>query len=120
IAEERGAFNADNVVTGLETKMRRRHPHLYGDGPPVSWEEIKRLEREGGQADGRSGGQAKLLGDLPSGLDALSKAHRIQERVASVGFDWADASGAFDKVAEELREVGDEMKGSDAAALEEE
>jgi MazG family protein len=127
IAEESGAFNAETVVANLESKMRRRHPHLYGDGPELSWEEIKRRERlggqadgrSGGQADGRSGGQAFLLSDIPS-LDPLSKAHRIQERVASVGFDWADASGAFDKVAEELREVGDEMNGASREALEEE
>jgi nucleoside triphosphate diphosphatase len=53
------------------------------------------------------------------GLDPLSKAHRIQDRVAAVGFDWADATGAFEKVAEELEEVREamvELRSSPGAA----
>jgi len=97
LAEERAAFTGADVVSHLEAKMRRRHPHLYGDGPPVPWEELKAQERAG---DDRA-----LLSGIAKGLDPLSKAHRIQERVSTVGFDWADTRGAFDKVAEELEEV---------------
>lgn len=119
LAEERRAFTADSVVLHLEAKMRRRHPHLYGDGPQVAWEELKRREREaaGGQVGRLAGG---LLGGLASGLDPLSKAHRIQERVSAVGFDWADARGAFDKVAEELEEVREALEAEPSDALEEE
>lgn len=115
LAEERGAFTAEAVVTHLEDKMRRRHPHLYGLGPQVPWEELKAKERESG------GGQERtLLSGLASGLDPLSKAHRIQERVSTVGFDWADARGAFDKVAEELEEVREALEAEPSDALEEE
>jgi ATP diphosphatase len=114
LAEERGAFTGEEVVSHLEAKMRRRHPHLYGDGPPVPWEELKAQERAASNSD------ATLLSGLNKSLDPLSKAHRIQERVSTVGFDWADARGAFQKVAEELEEVREEMESGNAEALEEE
>ncbi len=114
LAEERGAFDAEAVVCHLEAKMRRRHPHLYGDGPPQKWEELKAQERAAADS------QATLLSGLSGGLDPLSKAHRIQERVSTVGFDWADARGAFEKVAEELEEVREAMEAEPSDALEEE
>jgi len=112
LAEERGAFSAEDVVSHLEAKMRRRHPHLYGDGPAVPWEELKARER--------TAADQSILSGLAKGLDPLSKAHRIQERVSTVGFDWADARGAFDKVAEELEEVREALEAEPSPALEEE
>jgi nucleoside triphosphate diphosphatase len=116
LAEERRAFTAEDVVSTLESKMRRRHPHLYCDGPRQDWESLKRAERaEGDEA-------RPLLHGIAAGLEPLSKAQRIQERVATVGFDWPSAEGAYDKVAEELAEVRELMDGesSDAERLEEE
>src|SRR5690554_772795 len=109
LAEERGAFDAEAVVSQLEEKMRRRHPHLYG-GEAEAWEALKARER---------GGRSVLDG-LSRRLDPLSRAHRIQERVSSVGFDWADARGAFEKVAEELEEVRQALEQGGEPALEEE
>lgn len=109
LAEERGAFDADAVVSQLELKMRRRHPHLYG-GEAEAWEALKARER----------GDRPVLDGLSRRLDPLSRAHRIQERVSSVGFDWADARGAFEKVAEELEEVREALEQGGEPALEEE
>ncbi len=139
LAEERRAFDAEAVVAGLEGKMRRRHPHLYGEGPQVPWEELKAREklaalRPGDEAAFGDGGDVhepaaagtrrpppgSVLAGLPKGLDALSKAHRIQEKVSGVGFDWADARGAFDKVAEELEEVRVALEEEPSPRLEEE
>ena len=127
LAEERRAFDAEGVVATLEAKMRRRHPHLYGEGPAVPWEELKAREKlEPGRADDDGDARAarpgpgSVLAGLPKGLDALSKAHRIQEKVSGVGFDWADARGAFDKVAEELEEVRVALEQEPSPALEEE
>ena len=129
LAEERGAFDAEAVTATLEAKMRRRHPHLYGLGPAVPWEELKAREKLGAaepeySADtgdvGPSGRAGSVLDGLPRGLDALSKAHRIQEKVSGVGFDWADARGAFDKVAEELEEVRVALEEEPSPKLEEE
>ncbi len=114
LAEERQIFTAEDVVAHLEAKMRRRHPHLYGDGPPQKWEELKAQERAAAHGD------ATMLSGLSKSLDPLSRAHRIQERVSTVGFDWADAHGAFQKVAEELEEVRQELESGNAEALEEE
>jgi MazG family protein len=117
LAEERAAFTAESVVRGLEAKMRRRHPHLYGDGPAQPWEALKARER----AAAAPGDEApSVLHGLARGLDPLSRAQRIQERVSAVGFDWADARGAFAKVAEELEEVREALEAEPSPALEEE
>jgi uncharacterized protein YabN with tetrapyrrole methylase and pyrophosphatase domain len=97
LGQERDAFDADAVADTIIDKMERRHPHLFGgDGEPEDWETLKARERDD---------DASLLHGVARGLDPLSKAHRIQDRVAGVGFDWDDAMGAFEKVAEELEEV---------------
>ncbi|MBI4545272.1 MAG: hypothetical protein HY703_08760 [Gemmatimonadetes bacterium] len=54
------------------------------------------------------------------GKDALSRAHHIQQRVSALGFDWADARGAFEKVVEELEEVRSALEAEPSPALEEE
>jgi MazG family protein len=97
IAEERALFDAEAVTRTLETKMWRRHPHLFGEGDkPVTWELGKREE-------GR--GKGKTLAGLPPTLQPLLMAFRLQERAAGVGFDWPDARGPLDKVREEMAEV---------------
>jgi MazG family protein len=98
IAEERQEFTADDVAMGLEQKMRRRHPHLYDLGEPEPWERIKRRERKG----------AVLAGIIPT-LPSLLMAFRLQERAASVGFDWPDLAGPLQKVREELAEVEEHL-----------
>jgi MazG family protein len=120
LGEERAAFDAAAVADTVVEKMRRRHPHLYGLGEKEDWETLKAKERDA-QADDSPG---SLLEGVARGLDPLSRAHRIQDRVAAVGFDWEDATGAFAKVAEELEEVREHLERTghpDAApALEEE
>ena len=91
--------------------MKRRHPHLFGLGEKEDWEEMKVRERGEG---------TRVLHGLAKGLDPLLKAHRIQDRVSGVGFDWSDAGGAWEKVAEELEEVRDALEEEDQEAVEEE
>ncbi|MEP6687048.1 MAG: nucleoside triphosphate pyrophosphohydrolase [Gemmatimonadales bacterium] len=98
IGEERGEFSPDEVAVGLEQKMRRRHPHLFDLGEAEPWEQIKRKERRG----------RTLAGIIPT-LPPLLMAYRLQERAASVGFDWPDATGPAAKVREELAEVETEL-----------
>ncbi len=106
LAEERQAFGPAEVAGKVIDKMERRHPHLYGLGEADEWEMMKARER---------GADSGILHGVARGLDPLSKAHRIQDRVAAVGFDWADATGAFEKVAEELEEVRQAMEALGAA-----
>lgn len=101
LAGERDAFSADDVADTVIEKMRRRHPHLYGLGEKEDWEALKARERSAG---------AGVLHGIARGLDPLSRAHRIQDRVSAVGFDWADYRGAFEKVAEELEEVREQLE----------
>ncbi|HLM68388.1 MAG TPA: nucleoside triphosphate pyrophosphohydrolase [Longimicrobium sp.] len=114
IGEERGAFSREEVVAGLEQKMRRRHPHLFGLGEREEWGAIKARERAGHPK------AAGLLAALPSGMDPLLRAFRMQDRVASVGFDWPDWRGAWDKVREETDEVRQALESGDADHLEDE
>ena len=102
VAEQRGAFDIGDVAAGLIAKMRARHPHLYGGGERQPWESMKARRR------------ASIAEGLPSGLPALHRAHRLQDRAAGVGFDWPDASGPAEKVDEELREVLEQLAGTHA------
>jgi MazG family protein len=100
LAEERGAFAFGDVTEGLITKMKGRHPHLYGDAAKEPWERMKSRHRES-IADG-----------LPAALPALHRAHRLQDRAAGAGFDWPDVAGPAEKVEEELKEVREELRQS--------
>jgi len=93
IAEETGEFDVGDVAAGLIEKMEQRHPHLYGDGQRVPWEELKARQR------------SSVDEHLPAGLPSLHRAHRLQDRAAGVGFDWDDVEGPAAKVEEETREV---------------
>jgi ATP diphosphatase len=101
LAEELGEFTADEIGYATEAKMQRRHPHLFDLGPRGAWEEVKRRERSRGVLEG-----------LPPTLPSLLKAYRLQERAASVGFDWPDTAGPAAKVREELEEVERELGGA--------
>jgi uncharacterized protein YabN with tetrapyrrole methylase and pyrophosphatase domain len=98
------------VTDRLVAKMERRHPHLFGDGERMSWEAVKAKERRDDASGELAGGAgAGVLSGLAKGLDPLTRAHRVQERVAGVGFDWSDYQGALAKVSEELDEVRAEL-----------
>ena len=115
VAEESGALTAATVTDRLVAKMIRRHPHLFGGGERQSWEALKASERRASDA-----ADAGVLSGLARGLDPLTRAHRIQERVSGVGFDWSDPEGAFAKVAEELAEVREALAARAADQVEEE
>ena len=100
IAEEIGLFTLADVADAISDKLERRHPHIFGDGQvePGFWERIKAEERAGKM-------DASTLAGVALGLPALTRAEKLQKRAARLGFDWPDARGARDKVAEELAEV---------------
>ena len=97
VAEERGAFDFSDVAEGFLRKMKSRHPHLYDGGERQSWEEMKARKRD------------SIVDGLPADLPSLHRAFRLQDRAAGVGFDWPDATGAAEKVEEELAEVREEL-----------
>ncbi|HLC33438.1 MAG TPA: nucleoside triphosphate pyrophosphohydrolase [Anaerolineales bacterium] len=107
IATEGGQFRMADVVRDINTKIVRRHPHVFG-GKTVegveevlsNWEAIKADERTA-----RGGSGQGLLNGIPAGLPALLQADLVQQRAARVGFDWRELVGVLDKVQEEIREV---------------
>ena len=120
IAEEAGQFTINDVITAIHEKMTRRHPHVFGgdklttDKEVLSnWEEIKRKEK--GHEDRKS-----ILEGVPKELPSLLRAHRLQERAARVGFDWAHLNEAMPKLDEEIAEFKESLKSEDAGKIEEE
>jgi MazG family protein len=105
VAEERGAFSFDDVASTFITKMKARHPHLYGDGVRQPWEQMKAKKRD------------SIVDGLPVDLPALHRAFRLQDRAAGVGFDWPDVEGPAQKVEEELAEVRHELAHSSVESL---
>lgn len=128
IAADEGSFDVDDVCRGLDEKLIRRHPHVFGpagaDVAPAAgtagevegiWDEVKRAERA---AAGEGGGPRGLLDSIPRSLPALMQAQKISKRAAKAGFDWPDVSGVWDKVAEERAEFEAEEPGSEEASEE--
>jgi len=103
LAEERGAFDLEQVAARLIAKMKARHPHLYADGAKPHWERHKAEERRHEAA--LRGEEVSVLGHLPPALPELERAFRYQERAAAVGFDWPDLAGPIAKLAEEVEEA---------------
>ncbi len=123
IAADEGSFTIDDVVHGLNEKLVRRHPHVFGehaaagDGGEVQdiWDEVKAVERAAAGEDERPQG---LLDSVPVSLPALMQAQKISKRAAKAGFEWDTVADIWDKVAEERAEFEREEPGSDARALE--
>jgi tetrapyrrole methylase family protein/MazG family protein/ATP diphosphatase len=107
LARAEGSFGPDDVVAAICDKLVRRHPHVFADvevdgAAEVlrNWERIKASERTGTKK-----GKDGVLGGVPRSLPALTRAQRVGEKVARVGFDWPDARGSRAKVSEELAEL---------------
>ncbi len=108
IAVDEGEFHMAEVIRTIDAKLKRRHPHVWGDvdvqGDPqvvtVNWEKIKAAERAENDEEGRS-----ALDGVSKALPALAQAHEYDERAVRLGFDWADEAGVIDKVREEVAEV---------------
>jgi nucleoside triphosphate diphosphatase len=103
MAQEAGHFTFADVVTAISDKMIARHPHVFGDASrdktaaqqTRDWEAAKATER----------GQARTLDGIATALPALTRAMKLQNRAARVGFDWPNTEYVLDKLTEEAREV---------------
>ncbi|UWQ98153.1 nucleoside triphosphate pyrophosphohydrolase [Rhodobacteraceae bacterium S2214] len=106
MGSEAGHFDFDSVVKAISDKMVARHPHVFGDESrdksaaqqTADWEKIKAAER-GAKA------QTRTLDGVAVGLPALTRAVKLQNRAARVGFDWPDTSHVIDKIKEESAEL---------------
>ncbi|MGB5895746.1 MAG: nucleoside triphosphate pyrophosphohydrolase [Ignavibacteriaceae bacterium] len=101
IAEESNHFKIDDVIESIQEKLIRRHPHVFGDKEVSGAEEVKTNWEEIKLSEGRT----NLLDGMPPLLPALQLAHRIQEKVSKVGFDWEKKEDVWKKVIEEIEEM---------------
>jgi MazG family protein len=106
IAEESGEFSLESLFRESSRKLVHRHPHVFGtvairNTAEVlrNWEALKMKE-----------GRKSLLEGVPRHLPALQRAHRIQQRAATVGFDWKKRHQVWEKVREEVEELESAMK----------
>lgn len=106
IASELSEFKLADVISGIDSKLKHRHPHVWGDlevedSKEVirNWEFIKDREKAGDFK------KPSLLDNVPTSLPALARAQKIQERVKRVGFDWPSLTGVKSKVQEEIFEL---------------
>ncbi len=117
IASEKKAFDIGDVINSLCDKLEYRHPHIYGnvevtDAREVAnnWEQLKLKEKSGNS----------VLAGIPKSLPAVVKAYRVQDKARGVGFDWKKKEDVWDKVAEELDELKQEVKVADKERIEDE
>ncbi len=112
MAEEAGAFDFFDVVDAISDKMTRRHPHVFGTDEERAntkldglWERVKAEEKAKRGTREEDGGEPSVLDGVPIALPAMTRAVKLQDKAARVGFDWPDLGPVFDKAKEELREL---------------
>ncbi len=127
LGAEQKLFDFSSIIHALTQKLIRRHPHVFPKGElrerytlalsaedvKGQWEAIKQEERQDKQ-------QLSLMDDIPRALPALKRAHKIQKRASSVGFDWPDAKAAVTKIKEEINELEQAIANNDSPNIEEE
>ncbi|MFS8038261.1 nucleoside triphosphate pyrophosphohydrolase [Xanthobacter sp. AM11] len=133
MAQEAGAFDFGDVVEAITAKLVRRHPHVFGTARDLSAEEVKGLwstikgQEKQARAQARAAaGQppeveaAGALAGVPVPLPALTRALKLQEKAARVGFDWNDARQVLAKIREETGEVAEALDAGGLAAIRDE
>ncbi|HHU69026.1 MAG TPA: nucleoside triphosphate pyrophosphohydrolase [Thermoanaerobacterales bacterium] len=120
IGKENDEFDLSDVITAISNKMLRRHTHIFGDAKAdtpdevlKNWEKIKMDEKGLNK-------YTETLKSVPSILPALMRSYKVQEKAASVGFDWERVEDAAKKVFEELDELKDVYKSEDRDKIMEE
>ncbi len=129
MAQELGDFDFGDVVQAITTKMIRRHPHVFGEsriseGSLVKdqWEQIKAVERAAKRERRLARGLpaedhgAGYLDSVPVNLPGLTRALKLQQKAAKVGFDWNEAEPILAKIEEEIAEFREALQTDDASA----
>ncbi|MBQ9058021.1 MAG: nucleoside triphosphate pyrophosphohydrolase [Atopobiaceae bacterium] len=122
IAADEGKFSIDDICRGINEKLVRRHPHVFGEHHArdagealASWDSVKQLEREASsQADKRAG----LLDSVPRSLPALMQCQKLSVRAAKAGFEWDSVDDVWQAVEREREEFLAEASGSPEQTME--
>ncbi len=118
IAEQGGRFDLARVAGAVGDKLVRRHPHVFGNADVTSaphaianWERIKQAERDQKQREAQvADTPPSVLDDISASLPALLRAHKLQKRAASVGFDWHSLEPVLDTLASEIEELREAVR----------
>lgn len=116
MGEEAGKFNITSAIDKLNAKLIHRHPHIYGDVQVANEEEVKQNWEKLKLKEGKK----SVLSGVPSGLPAMIKAYRIQEKSGKIGFEWEHKAQVWDKVLEEIDELKEAENHNNPAAIFEE
>jgi MazG family protein len=123
LSSEAGQFDFADVAKAIADKLVSRHPHVFGDAKAHDSEAVLKqwvaLKREEKKRKNKGGGESVLEG-VPREMPALARADRLTEKASRIGFDWPDAGGAREKVAEELGELDEAIAAGDRDAMEHE
>jgi nucleoside triphosphate diphosphatase len=121
LTKDEGRFDFADVAEAISNKLVSRHPHVFGNADAKDAEAVLRqwaaLKREEKKA--RGGGESVLEG-VPREMPALARADRLTEKASRIGFDWPDAGGAREKLAEEVAELDEAICQGDREAMEHE
>ncbi|WP_291288975.1 nucleoside triphosphate pyrophosphohydrolase [Enorma sp.] len=128
IAADEGSFTIDDVVRGLDEKLVRRHPHVFGDRGGAHdaaevldiWDQVKLAEKAQGDAEAAALEERPkgLLESVPRALPALMQAQKVSRKAAAVGFEWDTVDDVWAQVGSERAEFEREEPGSEARAME--
>ena len=116
IASENKKFNFNDVLNSLIEKLIYRHPHIYGDIKVSSIDEVKKNWERLKVKDKNKG----ILSGIPNHLPSLIKAHRVQDKVASIGFDFPNVKDTVDKIKEEFEEFNSALLSQNKSEIEDE
>jgi MazG family protein len=133
MAQERGSFTISDVIREIHDKMVRRHPHVFEETHAKNsaevlrnWEQIKAEERLSkaeatGNASGAKGPkEASLLDGVSRALPATLEGFQLTRKASRIGFDWENATGVFEKMGEETKELQNAVDAREQAKVEEE
>ena len=116
IGSEENKFTLEEMINGICQKLIDRHPHIYGDVVVKDEEEVK----QNWEALKLKEGKTSVLAGVPKALPSLIKAMRLQEKAKQVGFEWENKEQVWQKVEEEIAELGEAIKENDQRKMEEE
>lgn len=117
IGSEEKQFELEDVINGICEKLIVRHPHIYGDVKVNNEEDVKKNWE---QIKLQTGKKKSVLGGVPTGLPAVIKATRIQEKAKQVGFEWDNKEDVWKKVEEEIGELKEAIESNNQQHVEEE
>lgn len=127
IAADEGEFTLDDVCRGINEKLVRRHPHVFGEASAASadevlgiWDQVKLGEHRAAGAEADAAGERPkgLLNSVPVQLPALMQAQKISRKAVAAGFEWKSTEDVWAQVASEIGEFREAPAGSAAAEME--